>query len=246
MKKTFAATLLIASLSIISSSASAQSESREDMLKQIETKRAELTVLEKQILEPSEQDRLAYADFLQQPKTGIVRLLPREKYDNSSYKDKTTPSVTIRGGGAFYSFSHDSHDYNSGSPEILLSRGQFSIGFAGGDYGILTNLGEVPVEQITIEHPVVRFLAEYSAPNELPDARSEARRFSQGVSLGDAIYKNRIPATVNATYALRSINFATGGVLVVFRVVRQDTDGSMILVWKQLQKYQAPKLARSN
>src|SRR5712664_515383 len=70
MKRIFAATLILAGLSIISISAFAQSESRDDLIKQIETKRAELAVLEKQILEPSEQDRLAYSEFLQQPKTG--------------------------------------------------------------------------------------------------------------------------------------------------------------------------------
>lgn len=246
MKKTFAATLFIASLSIISSSAFAQSESRDDMLKQIETKRAELAVLEKQILEPSEQDRLAYTEFLQQPKTGIVRLLPREKYDDQAYKGRTKSSVTIRGGGSYYSFSHDSHDYNSGSPEISLEMGQLSVGFAGADYGILTILGDVPLEQITIEHPVVRFLAEYSVPNEEPDARSEGTRFWKGVPFGGGIYKRQRPARVNATYALRSINFSASGVLVVFRVVRQDTDGSLIIVWKLLKKYETPKLARSN
>lgn len=246
MKRIFAPTLFLVSLSVISINAFAQSESRDDVIRQIQTKRAELAVLEKQVLEPSEEDRLTYTDFLQQPKTGIVRLLPREKYDDNAYKDVKKPSVTIRGGGAFYSFSHDSHDYNSGSPEILLERGQLSVGFAGMDYGMLTSLGDVPVEQVTIEHPGVRFLAEYSAPSEGPDARSEARRFGQGVPLDGAIYKNSVRAAVNATYVLRSINFIASDVLVAFRVVRQDTDGSIVIVWKLLKKYQAPKLARTN
>ncbi|HYJ85358.1 MAG TPA: hypothetical protein VEW46_04830 [Pyrinomonadaceae bacterium] len=246
MKRIFAATLFIAGLSIISSSAFAQSESRDDVLKQIEIKRAELAVLEKQILQPSEQDRLAYTDFLSQPKTGIVRLMPREKYDDNAYKDMKKPSVTIRGGGAFYSFSRDSHDYNSGSPEILLERGQLSVGFAGGDYGILTTLGDVPVEQITIEHPSVRFLAEYSVPKEELDARSEGMRFWKGVTFGGGTFKRQAPAAVDVTYALRSINLVGRGVLVVFKVVRQDGDGSVTLVWKQLKTYDKPKFARSN
>jgi len=58
MKRIFAATLIMAGLSIISINAFAQNESRDDVIKQIETKRAELAVLEKQLLEPSEQDRL--------------------------------------------------------------------------------------------------------------------------------------------------------------------------------------------
>ena len=35
-------------------------------------------------------------------------------------------------------------------------------------------------------------------------------------------------------------------VLVALKVVRQDTDGSLIIAWKLLQKYPAPKLARNN
>jgi hypothetical protein len=237
MKRIFATTLFVAALATIPINAFAQAESRDELLKTIEAKRTELAVLEKQMLEPSEEDRLAYTDFLQQPQTGIVRLLPREKYDDQAYKNSTKSSVTIRGGGAYYSFSRRSHDYNSGSPEISLEMGQLSVGFAGANYGGLTSLGDVPVEQITIEHPGVRFLAEYSVPYELPDARSEARRFSQGVPLGGAIYKGRILATVNATYVLRSMNYMASDVLVAFRVVRQDTDGSVIIVWKLLKKY---------
>jgi len=248
MKRIFAATLILAGLSIISSSAFAQSESRDDLIKQVETKRAELAVLEKQILEPSEQDRLAYSEFLQQPKTGIVRLLPGEKYDAETYKDVKKPTMTIRGGGAYYSFSENSHDYNTpgGSPEISLQRGQFGIGFAGGDYGALTSLGDVPLEQITIEHPAARFLAEYSVPKQLTDARSEAQRFHQGVPLDGATYKSRVSAVVNSTYLLRSMNWDRSNVLVVFRVVRQDTDGSVIIVWKLLKNYERPKVAQNN
>lgn len=245
MKRILSATLFVAVLGIIPINVFAQSESRDDLLKQIETKRAELADLEKQILEPSEEDRLAYSDFLQQPKTGIVRLLPREKYDVEGYKD-VKPTITIRGGGAFYSFSRNSHDYNSGSPEILLGMGQFGIGFAGGDYGALTSLGDVPLEQITIEHPAARFLAEYSVPKQLTDARSEAQRFHQGVPLDGATYKSRVSAVVNSTYLLRSMNWDRSNVLVVFRVVRQDTDGSVIIVWKLLKNYERPKVAQNN
>jgi hypothetical protein len=243
MKRIFSATLFVAVLGILSINAFAQSESRDDLLKQMEHKRAELAILEKQILEPSEQDRLAYNEFLQQPKTGIVRLLPREKYDLEVYKD-VKPTTTIRGGGAFYSFSGNSHDYNTGEgPEVLLAWGQFGIGFSGGNYGALTNLGDVQLEQITIEHRAARFLAEYSVPNQLTDAYSEKRRFGQGVLLDGATYKSRVSAVVNSTYLLRSMNWNRSNVLLVFRVVRQDTDGSVILVWKLLKNYPMPLVA---
>ena len=49
----------------------AQTNSRDDLLKQIEVKRDELAALQKLIVLPSEEDRAAYADFLRQPDTGL-------------------------------------------------------------------------------------------------------------------------------------------------------------------------------
>jgi hypothetical protein len=50
---------------------------------------------------------------------------------------------------------------------------------------------------------------------------------------------------VGATYILRSIDYSESDVLVAFRVVRRDTDGSVIIAWKLLRKYAVPQLARN-
>ena len=245
MRRIFTVTVFVALFLALSQSAFAQSESRDDLLKNIEAKRAELALLEKQILEPSVQDKIAYKDFLRQPDTGLIRLLPREKYDNQAYRD-TKASVTIRGGGAYYSFISSSHDYNSGGPDLSLEMGKMAVGFAGANYGMLTSLGDVPVEEITLEHPTARFMAAYVVPTEEPLARSEARRFGSGVTIGGSLYADRIPAQVDTTYLLRSITYITSDVLVTFRITRQDTDGSVIIIWKLLKKYPTPKLARND
>ncbi len=76
--------------------------------------------------------------------------------------------------------------------------------------------------------------------------RTEAES-SQGARVIDgATYKRRVPVEVGATYVLRSIDFDTSDVLVAFRVVRQDTDGSLIIAWRMLEKYPTPRLARNN
>jgi hypothetical protein len=43
---------------------------------------------------------------------------------------------------------------------------------------------------------------------------------------------------------LRSINYSDSDVLVAFRVLRKDTDGSLIIAWKMLKEYPVPDLAR--
>jgi hypothetical protein len=237
MKRTFAAVLVLVgcSLNIL-----AQSESREDMLKQIEAKRAELAVLETKLLAPSAEDKAAFADLLKQENTGLIRLLPREKYDETPNK----MTLTVRGGGAFYSFDRLTHAYGYGS-DIELEQGYLSVGFAGCDYGIILKAGAISLDEISLEHPSAFFLAAYKPATTEPQARVEQRRFGSGDTIDGIKYGERVKVEVGATYVLRSINYDDSDVLVALKVVRQDTDGSLIIAWKLLQKFPKPALARN-
>ena len=62
--------------------------------------------------------------------------------------------------------------------------------------------------------------------------------------MGGFTYTSSIAATAGMTYALRSLDYEFSDVLVAFHVVRQDDDGSMILLWKMLKKFPAPKAIR--
>src|SRR6266404_5383099 len=113
MKRVFTATMLFTVLATLSIGVCAQSASRDDVLKAITAKRAELQQLEDQFLSPAEQDRNAYKELLGQPDTGLTRLLPREVYDSDV--NKNLKRLTTRGGGAFYSFARLTHEYGLGS-----------------------------------------------------------------------------------------------------------------------------------
>ena len=238
MKRVLTATVFI--LVACSMNVLAQSESRESLLQQVETKRAELAVLEKKLLAPSAEDQTAFAEFLKQENTGLIRLLPREKYDETP--NKTT--LTVRGGGAFYSFERLTHDYGYGS-DILLEQGGLSVGFAGADYGMIAKVGNVSLDEMSGEHPSAFFLANYKAANEEPSARAESTRFARGVTIDDVVYSHRVKAEVGMTYILRSIDYGRSDLLIGIKVVRQDTDGSLILAWKLLKKFPRPQLAEA-
>lgn len=272
----------------------AQTQSREDLLKELETKHKEITELEKKFLAPAEEDQLQYAAFLREPNTGLIRLLPRERFDvaisNAQHKARTeTPAsfqrnslailpqassgdvpsvnsdnstsladvprldaqtprvraaVLTRGGGAYYSFVRLTHDYNYGS-DIELTKGQFRVGFAGADFGFLTNLGNIPLETLDLNVPAVAQLMTYAPPKRDPEARQEYRRFAQGAEIEGISVKSRMPVKVHSTYLLRSVNYGQSDVLVAFHVVRKDSDGSVVIVWKLLKKYSTPQLARN-
>ena len=119
----YAALLLIA-LSI-GQTATAQSSTRAQLRSEIEHLRSELNAKEAQLLAPTPSDERDFADLLSQPDPGLIRLLPREASDG---QDK----LTVRGGGAYYSFSRLTHEYGYGS-DIEFANGEFSVGFAGAD-----------------------------------------------------------------------------------------------------------------
>jgi len=195
-------------------------------------------VLKKGLLAPSAQDRLTYESFLRERKTGLIRLMPRESYDWETYHAKK--QVAIRGGGAYYSFANLTHAYGYGN-DLALERNVLSVGFAGKDYGMLTNLGDRSLEEITLDDPGTRFISQYKPARREGAARSEFRRFQAGVMIDGALYRSRLPLQLGATYLLRSIVYRESDVLVAFRTVRKDSDGSVIIAWKLLKKYPVPE-----
>jgi hypothetical protein len=240
MRHIYAASFLL--VFVLSITTQGQSQSRDDILKELRAKRAELQQLETQFLAVSDADRTSYAEFLQQQDTGLIRLLPREIYDSEVYK-KNLPVLSIRGGGAYYSFSRLTHEYGYGS-DIELDSDHLSVGFAGLDFGMLVNIGDVAFDQLSPNSPGARFLFAYTPPTVEPEIRIEQRRFGQGDAADEFVYKRRVPIQLNTTFLLRSISYERTDVIVAFRPIRKDSDGSVVLLWKLLKKNPAPALVR--
>jgi hypothetical protein len=211
--------------------------------------RYEPRLVKKGPLAPAAQDQADHAVFLKQSNTGLIRLLP----------SRTGNEKIVRGGGSYYSFHFLSHEYGRGSdleltrPLIFRSGNvpeksypgsldAFSVGFGGANYGMLTNLGEVPLDEITLKDQRARYLAEYEPPVSESEARCEFRRFSNGETIEGRLYKRSLPVQVGASYLVRSISYGESDVLVAFRVARRDDDGSAIITWKLLKDFRARHL----
>jgi hypothetical protein len=190
-------------------------------------------VIKSGVLAPSATDIQSHKQFLSQKNTGLIRLLPRGAYN-----------INLRGGGSYYSFFHMSHEYGDGS-DIGLEIGLMKTGFAGADYGILTNLGDVPLGDLSLEDARVGYLAEYRPLARESDARAEFLRIRKGYTRYGQLYASIAVGEVDCSYLLRSVVYNRSDVLVAFRVVRVDTDGSLIIAWKMLKKYSTPNLSRS-
>jgi hypothetical protein len=217
--------------------AHAQTTDRARAAAEIESLREQLKAREAVLLAPSDEDRKAYAEFLARPDTGLIRLLPREKWDGK---------LSMRGGGAYYSFARLTHEYGYGS-DVELQQGKLAVGFAGADFGFMLDLGGVPLDDVSEETEAVRYMASFKTPAPEAEARAAYRQFGDrhGHQAGPWTYRSRLPAVAGHTYALRSVNYRDSDVLVAFRLVRKDADGSVVILWKLLKRYPKPKLERN-
>lgn len=221
---------VLVSLSLLASLASGQKASREQKIQSIFDLRAQISVLEKEILLPDALD-------VQAPERlgwSAIRILPREKYDSI---------LAIRGGGAYYSFVRKTHEYGYGS-DIQLEQGILSVGFAGADYGFLKDIGEIGLEDINSETLEVAALLKYVPPADEPSIRAEYHKLWPNYVLNDISFTRRLPAVVGHSYILRSISYDRSDIIVAFSLARKDADGSLILVWKAIENFPKPVMRR--
>lgn len=236
VRKLYAPALLFTLTLLFAPSALAQADARAQAAAEIESLRAQIKAKESALLAPSKEDSREHALFLAQPGTGLVRLLPREKWDGK---------LSTRGGGAYYSFTRRTHEYGSGN-DIELQRDNLSVGFAGVDFGFMANLGDTPLEMVSNDAEAVRFASAFKAPTVELEARAAKRSFWEtGRREGEFVYRSELPVVAGSTYVLRSIGYGDSDVLVAFRVLRKDSDGSVVLLWKMLQEFPKPALERN-
>lgn len=207
-----------------------QEATREQKLQKIDELNSRINVLEQDFLSPD------IKDLSQSQKEGfaVFRITPREKYDRK---------LRVQGGGSYYSFTTKSHDYQK-IAQIGLEQNNLNVGFAGADYGFITDLGEISLTDITKDTAEAIFLANYRPPTNEPEVRIEQRR-AHNYETGGISYKNRLPAIVGHSYVLRAISFENADVLVAFKIHRRDADGSLIIFWKSLENFEKPFLARN-
>lgn len=231
IRRSFLFIVVFIFVAFLATGARAQSVDRAALENEIRALVGELKDTEQQFLAPSAKDRAKYDEFLGQTDTGMIRLLPREVF-----QDK----LTIRGGGAYYSFARLTHEYGLGS-DIELQQNQFSVGFAGADFGFLTRLGKVAIEEVTLDHPAAQFLSTFAAPTAEPAARDQHARASAGFEVNGFTYQDRVKFKGKNSYLLRSVGYRESDLLVAFRIVSQDDDGSVVIVWKILKKFPVPQ-----
>jgi len=207
----------------------------------------ELTSAERKVLTPTSEDLKINAEFLRQSGTGIFRLM---RVDKQTHRKVVTAEnldikgdVLLVGGGAQYSFTKKNHNADKWS-DIAWDEDWFLGGVGGEAIGVLVDLGDVGLESINLETAGLGYLNKFiPAPTESA-AEKQFQQYEKGETDNGYKYGLSAPWKLDTTYALRSINYGRSDLLVVFRAIRQDSNGSLIVLWKKLKSYSTPNLKK--
>ena len=202
-----------------------------------------------------------YSQFLSRPDTGIFKLVNFEcaKAAQVVSADERCLKLTMPGGAGSFSFRTKNYRIRH-LADLTLTEGRLRT------TGVLMNglfaeLGDVPIESVTLATPAAAALASVKAAVDASEVEAIAKRFETGDFQGDVMLKVSAEPAVNTTYLMRAIGYrgkvkkALGGVpynemdfdrrrdvIAAFRVVDIDTDGSVTIVWQRLSETESPKI----
>ncbi len=200
-------------------------QSRQQAIEKFNDLKNQAEIQEKSILSPDKED----VERARQENVGVFRILPRETYDKGLF--------STRGGGAFYSFYYRIPDYGYGS-DVMLEQG----GFSTANVGLMTDLGEISLNDITKESPSADGLINYQNTRNTNSIYQDFSLFRyEGLKNNGIVFTSRLPAVSGHTYVIRSIREDYYDVLVAFKVQRKDDDGSLVIFWKLLEQFETPK-----
>ncbi len=215
---------------------------------------------QKKRLQPDPRDVAKFAEILDQPRTGIVRLLPDLGcYDNMNILKADEVCRNAIPESSFYSFREREHTLEVLS-DIRLKNGHLvSDGIL--TQGMMTNLGDVALDRVSLESDGFDYLRDFAPYPAAVAAKDQYMQLINGVVAGKHEYRKVAKAIENTTYAMRIIAYR-GNVIrsfrgwrfdllegdkridmtLAFRIVRKDSDGSVTIVWKELERRESPRI----
>ncbi len=223
-------------------------------------------------LAPSPEDLAKYSEFLKQPNAGIFRLLPNRNCNQKYVVDASVDCQNAAFVGEFYSFQ-DKEYADQDFFDLTFKNGEFATENGLLTQTILIALGDIPLENVSPLSNGVKTLFDFKPATEIKEVQSQHKMISDGFDFEGYKYAKSDKAQLNTTYALRSIAYTheiktlkeyskygvskkeldllmtpttkREDVIIAFRLVREDKDGSVIILWKELSRQKSPKITFS-
>ena len=204
-------------------------------------RREELSALgAKLILDPPRDLSPALAKYASQRDGGLARIAERSRWDSL---------LSIDGGGAYWSFTQRSNDYQK-EAQIELQQGRFTSGFAGHDRGYVLDLGETPLDRVDVglRLPALDERGQMAAEflRDLAPAPLSADRNDLEISGDDHARASKLGllsgarSMVGHSYLVRSVQTNQQDVLAAFQVLARD-EGGLTIAWKILRQQPASR-----
>lgn len=217
---------------------------------------------EREALAPTEAVAGSYAAFLNKKDTGITRLSADigcfTQDDVVSAKPECL-KYTMPGSGSSYSFRIDDYRIQR-LADINFKKDQLeALGTL--NHGILVYLGDVPIEEVSLDSEGVKYLLKIDPAENFSEAGAFADKLLRGFKNNDFVYASVMKAIPGRTYVLRSIAYQGEAkrvinglifnelelderrdVIVSFRVAAMNPGEDITLVWQELRNKKAPKL----
>lgn len=217
-------------------------------------------------VEPSRELLKKYAQFLRQDDTGLTKLISdRNCSDNTKVivVSDDCMKYTMPGAGSSYSFRINNYRIPR-LADLTFTDNSFQ---ASGVFlhGIFVNIGDVPLENVTLQTNGINYLAEFQPEIDYEKAKELDKQLTEGIRQGDFLYRRGLYIVENTTFALRSIAYdgdyyrSINGItyneldfdkrrdiIVVFRIVEKDSTGDVTILWKKLQEKDSPKIKKDD
>ncbi|MHC4163700.1 MAG: hypothetical protein ACYSUM_16355 [Planctomycetota bacterium] len=164
--------------------------------------------------------------------SGVNRILNRGRFQGRTL---------VRGGGAYFSFTTHSNDYNR-EPDLELQQWRFTSGFAGGDYGLVEVAPVRSLAKVEMKH--VPDLFKLPAQRFYTEGRKrtvEMRRMP--VPPGLPRPSSKPEAVVGSVYVIRSVRWRESDLIAAFEVLERDEYG-VTFAWKVLKRLSNPRRRR--
>jgi hypothetical protein len=218
-----------------------------------------LTDADKQAITIDEDILKRYRVLLKREKAGVVRL---------QNADICTPNrlVVAAVGGCpnnviakATAFSFRTGDYVSPVFSDVFFNGTGLSSTGAYAIGIFANLGKVDLKSLDMKSEGVRQLADFIPPSDAAEFQRQFGILRRGVKIGEFIYLPKAELAVGEVFVLRSVAYRANhfegvkprrinvmegdvraDVIIVFQVETLLSDGSVILVWRELNRSPPP------
>lgn len=220
---------------------------------------------ELKFIAPDSSDLQRFADFLKQSNTGLTKLV--EDFgctENTKVIVATEECLkySMPGAGASFSFRIDNYRIHR-LADLTFSNNSFQgLGILA--HSIFVNVGDIPLEKITLQTKGLKFLTDFKPETDFKKAMELDISLINGIEKNGYVYRRSLPALDNTTYILRSIayrgviNRAVGGfvynelnfdkrknIIVAFRIVNRNEAGIITILWKELDRKDSPKVKQT-